>query len=112
MRISDWSSDVCSSDLPDLAALLGVLYLNEPHYKGPYEKNPLGRFAGWIQHKLKSNTKKTARKNIAYHYDLGNDFYKLCSTKRWRIRRPCSHASRTRRCATRNATSSAKWRSA
>src|SRR3546814_11932576 len=77
MRISDWSSDVCSSDLPDLAALLGVLYLNEPHYKGPYEKNPLGRFAGWIQHKLKSNTKKTARKNIAYHYDLGNDFYQL-----------------------------------
>src|SRR3546814_9670340 len=60
MRISDWSSDVCSSDL-----------------KGPYEKNPLGRLAGWIQHKLKSNTKKTARKNIAYHYDLGNDFYKL-----------------------------------
>lgn len=64
-------------DSPDLAALLGVLYLNEPHYKGPYEKNLLGRFVGWLKHKLKSNTKKTARKNIAYHYDLGNDFYKL-----------------------------------
>lgn len=64
-------------DSPDLAALLGVLYLNEPHYKGPYEKNLLGRFVGWIKHKLKSNTRKTARKNISYHYDLGNDFYKL-----------------------------------
>lgn len=64
-------------DSPDLAALLGVLYLNEPHYKGPYEKNLLGRFVGWLKHKLKSNTRKTARKNISYHYDLGNDFYKL-----------------------------------
>ncbi|NGY06580.1 SAM-dependent methyltransferase [Solimonas terrae] len=64
-------------DSPDLAALLGVLYLNEPHYKGPYEKNLLGRFVGWLKHRLKSNTRKTARKNIAYHYDLGNDFYKL-----------------------------------
>jgi cyclopropane-fatty-acyl-phospholipid synthase len=26
---------------------------------------------------LQSNSKKQARKNISYHYDLGNDFYKL-----------------------------------
>ena len=26
---------------------------------------------------LQSNTKKQARKNISYHYDLGNDFYRL-----------------------------------
>src|SRR3546814_20308228 len=36
MRISDWSSDVCSSDLPDcLAALVGAL--------APYDIEPLGR---------------------------------------------------------------------
>jgi cyclopropane-fatty-acyl-phospholipid synthase len=31
------------------------------------------RFRFWLQ----SNSKSRARKNIAYHYDLGNDFYKL-----------------------------------
>ncbi len=28
-----------------------------------------------IQHMLRSNSKRGSRKNIAYHYDLGNDFY-------------------------------------
>jgi cyclopropane-fatty-acyl-phospholipid synthase len=64
-------------DTPDLTRLLTVLYLNEPHYRGPYEKNPLGRFWGWIQHKRRANTKSGSRENIEYHYDLGNHFYKL-----------------------------------
>ncbi len=64
-------------DSPDLAQLLQVMYLNEPHYKGPYEKNVLGRFAGWLQHKLRANSKTQARANIEYHYDLGNEFYKM-----------------------------------
>ncbi|MGH8443730.1 MAG: class I SAM-dependent methyltransferase [Solimonas sp.] len=64
-------------DSPDLATLLGLLYLNEPHYRGPYEKNPVGRLYGWLRHRLRANTKKQARANIAHHYDLGNDFYKL-----------------------------------
>lgn len=64
-------------DSPDLARLLQVMYLNEPHYKGPYEKNVLGRFAGWLQHKLRANSKQQARANIEYHYDLGNEFYKM-----------------------------------
>jgi cyclopropane-fatty-acyl-phospholipid synthase len=64
-------------DSPDLARVLQVMYLNEPHYKGPFEKNPVGRFAAWLGHKLKSNSKAGARKNIEYHYDLGNEFYKM-----------------------------------
>lgn len=64
-------------DSPDLTALLIVLYLNEPHLQGPYEKNVFGRLYGWIQHKRRANTKATAKKNIEYHYDLGNEFYKL-----------------------------------
>ncbi len=64
-------------DSPDLSRLLAVMYLNEPYYKGPYEKNILGRFYGWIQHKLRANTKSQARENIEYHYDLGNEFYKM-----------------------------------
>jgi len=64
-------------DSPDLSRVLAVLYLNEPHYKGPYEKNLLGRIAGWIKHRLNANTKTQARANIEYHYDLGNEFYKM-----------------------------------
>ena len=64
-------------DSPDLAQLLAVMHLNEPHYLGPYEKNPLARFAGWLSHRLRANSRAGARANIEYHYDLGNDFYKL-----------------------------------
>jgi cyclopropane-fatty-acyl-phospholipid synthase len=64
-------------DSPDLTRLLEVLYLNEPHFKGPYEKNLLGRLYGWLQHKLRANTKRGSRANIEYHYDLGNEFYKM-----------------------------------
>lgn len=64
-------------DSPDLARLLAVMYLNEPHYKGPFEKNLLGRIHGYWQHRRRANTKVQARQNIEFHYDLGNDFYKL-----------------------------------
>ncbi|MES2488823.1 MAG: cyclopropane-fatty-acyl-phospholipid synthase family protein [Pseudomonadota bacterium] len=64
-------------DSPDLTALLTVMYLNEPHYLGPYEKNFISRFLGWLKHKSRANTKKKALENIQYHYDLGNSFYKL-----------------------------------
>jgi cyclopropane-fatty-acyl-phospholipid synthase len=62
---------------PDLSQLLMTLYRNEPYYKGPFEVNWLGRLAGWIKHRLRANTRRTARRNIEHHYDLGNDFYKL-----------------------------------
>lgn len=64
-------------DSPDLTALLTVMYLNEPYYLGPYEKNFVSRFLGWLKHKSRANTKKKALQNIQYHYDLGNSFYKL-----------------------------------
>lgn len=64
-------------DSPDLAPLLAVMYLNEPHYKGPFEKNWLGRLHGWWQHRRRANTRAGARENIQYHYDLGNEFYKM-----------------------------------
>ena len=64
-------------DSPDLTQLLMTLYLNEPYYKGPFEKNWFGKLYGYWQHRRKSNSKKTARKNIEFHYDLGNEFYKM-----------------------------------
>ena len=64
-------------DSPDLARLLAVLYLNEPYYKGPFEKNWIGRLYGYWQHRRRANTKAKARENIEHHYDLGNEFYKM-----------------------------------
>jgi cyclopropane-fatty-acyl-phospholipid synthase len=63
-------------DSPDLAALLSVMAINEPHFLA-YEKNFIGRFIGWIRHRLNANTRRGARDNIRHHYDLGNDFYAL-----------------------------------
>ena len=64
-------------DSPDLTALLKVMYLNEPYYLGPYEKNFVARFLGWLKHKSRANTKRKALENIQFHYDLGNEFYKM-----------------------------------
>lgn len=64
-------------DSPDLTRLLMTLYLNEPYYRGPFEKNWIGRLYGWWQHRRNANTRRTARRNIEHHYDLGNDFYAL-----------------------------------
>jgi cyclopropane-fatty-acyl-phospholipid synthase len=64
-------------DSPDLTSLLRVLHLNEPYYKGPFEKNWLGRAYGWWQHRRRANTRSKARRNIEHHYDLGNEFYKM-----------------------------------
>ena len=35
------------------------------------------RLADWVAHRVKPNTVSGSRKNIAYHYDLGNEFYRL-----------------------------------
>jgi cyclopropane-fatty-acyl-phospholipid synthase len=66
-----WSS-------PDLAALLRLAARN---------REALALSEGWIRvplqlrrtvaHRLKRNSRDRARKNIAAHYDLGNDFFEL-----------------------------------
>ena len=37
--------------------------------KGPW------RLVNWLAHRLRANDRAGARRNIAHHYDLGNDFY-------------------------------------
>ena len=66
-----WSS-------PDLAALLRL---------AAREREALALAAGWfrvpaqlgrtISHRLRRNTRDGSRRNIAAHYDLGNDLYRL-----------------------------------
>ena len=66
----DWTSR-------DLTALLRLLLQNEPQL----EQKVLLRFArgliNRLQHLLNANSTRGSRRNIAYHYDLGNDFYRL-----------------------------------
>ena len=68
--LDDWWST------PNLQAFMDVVHANEDIYDsfpgmGLVRKYESLRF--WLQR----NSKKQARKNISYHYDLGNDFYKL-----------------------------------
>jgi len=62
----------------DLGALLRILIRNQDAMRkvdGGFARisEPLQR----ILHALNSNTRKGSRRNIAAHYDLGNDFYRL-----------------------------------
>jgi cyclopropane-fatty-acyl-phospholipid synthase len=65
----DWES-------PDLTALLELALLNEAH-AGEFEPNLAQRLVNSIRHRLRRNTPGGSRRNIAYHYDLSNAFYRL-----------------------------------
>jgi len=66
-----WSS-------PDLAGLLRVAALNREALalSGGWWRAPL-QLRRTIAHRLRRNTRRQSRSNIAAHYDLGNDFYRL-----------------------------------
>lgn len=65
-------------DTPNLSALLHVLGANEHHLTSGFSFKRLGRVFDRIQHLLfRRNSKSGSRRNISYHYDLGNDFYEL-----------------------------------
>jgi cyclopropane-fatty-acyl-phospholipid synthase len=63
-------------DAPHPAQVLEVLALNEPHLLA----SGAGRLSRWLdrlQHRRRRNDRRGSRRNIAFHYDLGNDFYRL-----------------------------------
>jgi cyclopropane-fatty-acyl-phospholipid synthase len=62
---------------PDLQALLDVLLLNNDKVARGFLGAALVRAYERLRHWLRSNTRRGARRNIAYHYDLGNEFYRL-----------------------------------
>jgi len=68
-RDGDWS---CS----DLCALLELGIHNEPAWQDalgiPWPLRAVSRLA----HLRRDNTREGSRRNIAYHYDLGNEFYR------------------------------------
>lgn len=65
----DWSS-------PDLPALIELAAHNLPVLAGRVDALAPVRLWNRLCHALKSNSKTGSRRNIAFHYDLGNDFYR------------------------------------
>lgn len=60
---------------PNVTDVLRLGTANEQAFDAMLRGKNWARFASWIMHKLRPNTRKGSRKNIAEHYDLGNDFY-------------------------------------
>jgi cyclopropane-fatty-acyl-phospholipid synthase len=60
---------------PDLTAVLSLLANNRSALDQAIYGRWWGRLYGRLRHLLNANTKQGARRNIASHYDLGNDFY-------------------------------------
>lgn len=66
----DWDSN-------DLPALLWTLAANGRELGTAGHGGWVARLLGRLHHARNANTRAGSRRNIAYHYDLGNDFYRL-----------------------------------
>jgi cyclopropane-fatty-acyl-phospholipid synthase len=67
----DWST-------PDLVAVVRLAVRNMGQLDGSNRFfTAFRRMADLLMHRRNSNTESGSRRNIAYHYDLGNDFYRL-----------------------------------
>lgn len=64
-------------DTPDLTALLLFGAANQAAWGELLEGRWPLRLAARLAHRLRPNSKRGSRRNIAAHYDLGNAFYRL-----------------------------------
>jgi cyclopropane-fatty-acyl-phospholipid synthase len=62
-------------DSPNVTEVLRLGTANEMAWDAMLRGKPWARLASWVMHRLRPNTRKGAKRNIAEHYDLGNDFY-------------------------------------
>ncbi|AOG10432.1 SAM-dependent methyltransferase [Agrobacterium sp. RAC06] len=64
-------------DSPDIGAVLELALANEAQLGRVLSSSSIFMTLARLRHKLRRNSKKGSRRNIAYHYDLGNAFYGL-----------------------------------
>ena len=64
-------------DTADLGGTLLFFALNEHRFSHAAAGNALVRRIQRVGHWLRRNHRRGSRRNIAHHYDLGNDFYRL-----------------------------------
>ncbi len=62
---------------PDLMAVMDFMHDDADHIYDGFPAQSLIRFYERVRFWMQRNSKTQARKNISYHYDLGNDFYGL-----------------------------------
>jgi cyclopropane-fatty-acyl-phospholipid synthase len=62
-------------DSPTLTEMLLLGTANEASWDALIDGKPWMRFLSKLMHKLRPNTRSGSKRNIADHYDLGNDFY-------------------------------------
>ena len=62
-------------ETPDLTAVLEIGGLNENAFERMLDDSTVVRWLQSLVGFLRLNSKRGARRNIAYHYDLGNAFY-------------------------------------
>ena len=62
-------------DSPELAVLLEVLAGNLPAIRRVRDGSAIAHLWNRVRHWLNRNSRSGSRRNIAYHYDLGNEFY-------------------------------------
>lgn len=60
---------------PDLRAVMALAAANEAEWATLLRGRRLARWLSRAAHAFRPNTRRGARRNIAAHYDLGNDFY-------------------------------------
>ncbi|WP_209425701.1 cyclopropane-fatty-acyl-phospholipid synthase family protein [Pararhodobacter sp. SW119] len=60
---------------PDLQSFMDLITHDNPDVYEGYGGMTLVRLYERLRHWLRGNSRTQAKKNIAYHYDLGNDFY-------------------------------------
>ena len=68
------SGDVTSQNIVDLIEMAA---LNNRFIEDKFRMSALSWFSAKIAHLRNRNSKEGSRRNISYHYDLGNDFYEL-----------------------------------
>lgn len=60
---------------PDLQAFMDVVHDNHEELVVAFPGGGVVKLFEKLRHWMNSNSRRQARKNISYHYDLGNDFY-------------------------------------
>jgi cyclopropane-fatty-acyl-phospholipid synthase len=62
-------------DSPDMASLFEVFSLNRNVLSNTIRGAFLSRILNGLKHAVRANTQEGSKKNIQFHYDLGNAFY-------------------------------------
>ncbi|MEQ8265889.1 MAG: cyclopropane-fatty-acyl-phospholipid synthase family protein [Parvibaculum sp.] len=63
-------------DSPNVTAFLQFFLRNSEALQDKLKGMPIARFVSRLGHLMRRNSKRGSKRNIEYHYDLGNNFYR------------------------------------